>query len=133
MLRVNELVRQEIAAFLYREINDPGFDLSAVTVTQVITSTNLRQAKVLVSIRASPEVQQAMLHRLRRHRVPIQEMLSKRVVMKYTPQIHFELDESIAKGDHVLHLISEIEAKHPEWPEPPQQPEEPATPPADHE
>jgi ribosome-binding factor A len=133
MLRVNELVRQEIAAFLYREINDPGFDLSAVTVTQVITTTNLRQAKVMVSIRAAPAVQQAMLHRLRRHRVPIQEMLSKRVVMKYTPQVHFELDESIAKGDHVLHLISEIEAKHPEWPEPPQQPEEPATPPADHE
>ena len=133
MLRVNELIRQEVAGFLYREINEPDFDLSTVTVTQVITSSNLRQAKVLVSIRAAPVVQQAMLHRLRRHRVPIQEMIGKNVVMKYTPQIHFELDLSIAKGDHVLGLISEMESKHPDWPTRPAAQDQPASPPDQHE
>ena len=134
MLRVNELIRQEVAGFLFREINEPGFDLSAVTVTQVITSSNLRQAKVLVSIRAEPETQQSMLHCLRRHRVPIQEMIGKNVIMKYTPQLHFELDPSIAKGDHVLGLISEMESKHPEWPTRAVPSDSPATPtPEQHE
>jgi ribosome-binding factor A len=118
MLRINTLIRQEIASFLYKEINDPDFDMSAVTVTQVITSSNLRHARVLVSIRADPPKQGQMLQRLREHRIPIQEQIGRQVVIKYTPQISFELDESIAKGDHVLHMISELEAQHPEWPEP---------------
>lgn len=116
MLRVNELIQHEVAAFLPREINEPDFDLSAVTVTKVITSSNLRQAKVFVSIRATPEIQQGMLQRLRQHRVAIQNMVGKNVAIKYTPRISFELDESIAKGSHVLHIISEMEASHPDWP-----------------
>lgn len=116
MLRVNELIQHEVAAFLPREINEPDFDLSAVTVTKVITSSNLRQSKVFVSIRATPDRQKAMLQRLRQHRVAIQGMIGKSVAIKYTPLISFELDESIAKGDHVLHIISEMEAKHPDWP-----------------
>jgi ribosome-binding factor A len=35
--------------------------------------------------------------------------------MKYTPQLAFELDESIAKGDDVLSIIAEMEEQHPEW------------------
>ena len=116
MVRVNELIHQEVAAFLPREINEPDFDLSAVTVTKVVTSSNLRQTKVFVSIRAAPVVQNAMLQRLRQHRIAIQTQIGKNVAIKYTPRITFELDESIAKGSHVLHIISEMEASHPEWP-----------------
>jgi ribosome-binding factor A len=117
MLRINALIRQEVASFLYREINEPDFDMSAVTVTDVFTSTNLRQAKVMVSIRAEPAKQHEMLQRLRHHRTAIQKHIGKTVVIKYTPQLSFELDQSIAKGDHVLHVISELEAEHPEWPD----------------
>ncbi|MFH0907495.1 MAG: 30S ribosome-binding factor RbfA [bacterium] len=116
MLRVNALIQQEVAAFLPKEINEPDFDLSAVTVTKVVTSSNLRQSRVFVSLRASPDRQQVMLQRLRQHRIAIQNMISKRVAIKYTPLISFELDESIAKGDHVLHIISEMETEHPDWP-----------------
>lgn len=118
MLRINALIKQEIAGFLYREINDPDFDMSAITITQVITGTNLRHARVLVSIRAEPPRQQEMLQRLRQHRAAIQEHVGKHVILKYTPQVSFELDESIKKGDHVLHMISELEAEHPDWPDP---------------
>ena len=51
LVRVNELIKREVATALYRVMNEKGFDLSAVSVTHVITSSDLRTARVLVSIR----------------------------------------------------------------------------------
>jgi ribosome-binding factor A len=116
--RLNELLRQEIAGYLYRIMNERGFDMSAVTVTRVSLGSDLRHATVMVSIRAAAELQASMLRQIANHRRQIQEFVGRTVVMKYTPQLSFELDASIAEGDRVLHIISELEAGHPEWPEP---------------
>ena len=39
----------------------------------------------------------------------LQHLLSKRVILKYTPQLHFKLDESIERGTRVINILSEIE------------------------
>jgi ribosome-binding factor A len=96
-------------------MNDRGFDVSAVTVTGVETTSDLRSARVLVSIRGTPEKQQEMMQQIAGHRKEIQEILGENVILKYTPRLSFELDPSIARGDHVLRLIAEIEEGHPEW------------------
>lgn len=118
MTRVNELIKREIASELYRLVNEVGFDLSAVTVTQVMTSSNLRHARVLISIRDHKGERQKMLGQLARHRATIQQQINRHLSLKYTPQLTFELDESIEKGDHVLNLISQLEddyrEQHPE-------------------
>ena len=108
IIRVNELLKREIAAYLYRLINRHDFDMSAVTVTHVITAPNLRHARVYVSIRDHVLEREAMLDEIRTHRKPLQQHLNQTVRLKYTPQLEFELDESIEKGDHVLHLIEEL-------------------------
>ncbi len=119
MTRVNELIKREIASEIYRLVNEAGFDLSAVTVTQVITSSNLRHARVLVSIRDHEGERGRMLGQLARHRATIQQGINKHLSLKYTPQLTFELDESIEKGDRVLNLISQLEEDYRE-----QQPDE---------
>ena len=55
--RVNELIRRELGVQLYRIINRPNFDAAAVTFTHVLTSVDLRNCRVLVSIRA-PQAEQ---------------------------------------------------------------------------
>ena len=35
----------------------------------------------------------------------IQKLLSKNVVLKYTPQLCFKLDTSLVEGDHVLDVL----------------------------
>jgi ribosome-binding factor A len=114
--RINELLLREIAGLLHRIMNERGFDMSAVTVTRVLTSSDLRHARVMISIRAAAGQQQAMLRQIAHHRKEIQEFIGKNVVIKYTPHLEFELDESIAKGDRVLHILSELEASQPEEP-----------------
>ena len=111
LTRVNELIKREVAENLFHVMHESGFDLSAVTVTHVITSTDLRHARVLVSIRADPGDRPWMVRMLNKHAKQFQHHLGKSIILKYTPQIVFELDESIEKGDRILRLISELEEK----------------------
>ena len=115
LTRVNQLLKQEVAEQLFRIMHEPGFDAAACTVTRVITSSDLRQARVLVSIRAEPDRQQELLGLISRHRKELQDIINRRITMKYTPQLAFELDQSMAKGDDVLSIIAEMEEQHPDW------------------
>lgn len=132
LVRVNELLRQEIATALYRVMNEEGFDLSAVTVTHVVTSSDLRTARVLVSIRDHRQERETMLKRLGRHAPRIQALIHQNVALKYTPKLTFALDESIEQGDRILQILSEMAEAAPA--EPPAggtegEAEEPGTPP----
>ena len=50
----------------------------------------------------------AALHKLRDNRIMLQNALSKRVVLKYTPQLVFHLDDSIERGVRVVRLLDEL-------------------------
>ncbi len=114
LTRVNELLKREIGDSLFRVMHEQAFDLAAVSITRVITSRNLRQARVLVSIRAPAGEQARMLALLGQHRFEIQQRINRDITIKYTPRLEFELDESIAEGDRVLTLIAAMERAQPE-------------------
>jgi len=114
LTRVNQLLKQEIAESLFRVVNDPGADIAAITVTRVETSSNLRSARVYVSIRGTETEQMRLLNLVKNHRREIQGGVAKHVVLKYTPHISFELDHSIEQGDHILNLIAKLEDDNPE-------------------
>ena len=107
--RVNELIRRELGVQLYRVVNRPDFDSAAVTFTHALTSVDLRSCRVLVSIRGEPAEQERMLSILKRHRADFQKAIHDHVVLRYTPQIHFVLDLSVAQGDHVLQILHQME------------------------
>ncbi len=113
LTRVNELLKREIGGLLFRIMNENNFDLSAVTVTHVITSRNLRSAKVLISIRNHQKDRGRMLSLLRKHRSEIQQQINAYVNLKYTPRLTFELDTSLEEGDRILHMLSELEKSNP--------------------
>jgi ribosome-binding factor A len=108
MKRVNVLLQREIAAGIYRIIQPAETDLAAITITQVSASRDLRQAKVMVSVRGHQSKRKKVLSLLRQHRKDFQNYVSKSVVLKYTPRLFFTLDSSIAKGSNVLDTISKI-------------------------
>jgi ribosome-binding factor A len=107
--RVNELVRRELGIQLYRVVNRPDFDPAAITFTHALTSVDLRSCRVLVSIRGELPEQERMLSILKKHRVEFQNAIHQNIVLRYTPQLHFVLDHSVAQGDQVLHLLQRME------------------------
>jgi ribosome-binding factor A len=109
--RINELLRREIGEYLFRIIKDDEFDLSAVTITHVITSRNLRTARVLVSIRDHQAEREQILSRLRAHRPDIQKQIGRNVIIKYTPRLEFQLDTSVEQGDKILDLLYRLDGE----------------------
>ena len=105
--RVGKLIQREISEMLEREVSDPRLS-SLISVTEVLVSSDLKHARVFVSIlggeMARREVQegfQAASGFLRRE-------LSSRLKLRYVPELSFYPDSSIEQGARLLNLIGQI-------------------------
>lgn len=113
LVRVNELLKREIAEDLYRNFAGSDFDSGSVTVTRVECAPDLRDANVFVSIFGHEDEREGMINYLNRHRQEIIRLMVKRVKLKYTPRLHFILDESLEGGDNILAMLAEMERENP--------------------
>ena len=105
--RVNELLREQISELLLRQAKDPRLT-GIVTITEVSTSPDLRQATVFVSIMASEEERQTTLKGLSAASRFLRWELTRRLSMRRVPELSFVSDESIERGAHLLDLIREV-------------------------
>ena len=113
LVRVNELLKREIAEDVHRNFSLSDFDTAAVTITRVECAPDLRDANVFVSIFGHEDDRDRMIAHLNRHRQEVIRMMVKRVKLKYTPRLHFILDESIEGGDRILSMLAEMERENP--------------------
>lgn len=112
LLRVRELLKREIGEAIRREL--PVEQAGLVTVNDVELGGDLRQATAFISILGNPEQQRTGLALLRRNRRRIQGLIAKAIILKYTPQLRFVVDDSIARGNKVLEILAELERNSPE-------------------
>ena len=106
MIRVNELLKREVGTVLERGI---GRELDCLlTVTDVSTAPDLRNAIVFVSVYGSDEQKKNALNLLRRNRGDIQHQVCKAVTLKYTPKLSFRLDNQAAEADNIYHILDEL-------------------------
>ncbi len=108
--RVNSLVRREIAEAIPTIMSGTGIDIASVTVTHVSVASNLRNANVAISIFGHENERAHILSQFKAQRNEFQKLINRNIHLKYTPVLHFELDESIEKGDHFLDILSKMEA-----------------------
>ena len=104
--RVNELMRRELGELINREVS---FEAALVTVQQVDITPDLKSAHVYVSVMGSPEQCKKALATLHASRKNLQHLLSKRVVLKFTPQLHFKLDDTIERGTRIINILEQID------------------------
>ncbi len=105
MRRVNEAIRQVLSEAL-PELKDPR--IGFVTVTGVETSTDLRHARVFVSVLGSERVRRQTLARLGAAHGVLQTRLARELSLKRTPQLAFEYDPSVEAGVRMSKLIDEL-------------------------
>ncbi len=102
--RVNELLRSEISHLIAREIKDPRV-AGVISVTEVIASSDLRTARVYISVMGPAADRQLALEGIRSAASFLRRELRDRVNLKHTPHMTFHLDDSIEEGDRVLRLM----------------------------
>ena len=105
--RVNELLRTEISNLLAREIKDPRL-ARVVSITEVVASSDLRSARVYVSVMARDTDRQAAMDGIRSAASFLRRELRERVNLRHTPHLTFVLDDSIEEGARVLRLIEGV-------------------------
>lgn len=105
--RVNSIIRQEISELLQRQVKDPRLG-NLVAVTNVSTSPDLRHAKIFVSRIGSEEEKQETLSVLAAASGFFRNELAKRLRFRHIPELSFQWDDSIERGDYLLQLIDEV-------------------------
>ena len=106
LIRVAEILKRELSMVILREVPSDG---ALITVNAVDVSPDLRNATVHVGILGTAAQQRQTLERLEQHRVVLQAETAKRVVLKFSPHLHFQLDESIERGSRVLDILDELD------------------------
>jgi ribosome-binding factor A len=108
---VRELLKRAIGEAVRREFNVD--EVGLITVNDIDVGGDLKSAIVFVSILGSASQQKRGLQVLEEHRVRLQSMVARSVVLKYTPKLKFLADDSIVRGNHVLQIIDELEKESP--------------------
>jgi ribosome-binding factor A len=109
--RVNELIRRELGEIVNRELR---FESKLVTIQQVDITPDLKHAHIFVSFIGNDEERRNDMAALHSKRTALQHALSKRVILKYTPHLHFKVDEAMERGSRVLNIMGELEPLPPE-------------------
>lgn len=105
MRRVNEVIREVLAAAIATDLKDPR--IGFVTITHVETSPDLRSARVYVSVLGGSEDRERTLAGLRSAHGFLQGRINAELRMKRTPTLSFEYDDSIERGARISELIDD--------------------------
>lgn len=108
--RINEEMRKEISSIIQTDVKDPRLS-AMVSVTRVDVTKDLRYAKVYVSIFSKDDNKEDTLAALKSSSGFIRHEIGERINLRYTPEIIFEIDESIEHGMHIDKLLEEIREK----------------------
>ena len=103
--RVDEAVKEVLSESI-GELKDPR--IGFVTVTDVETSPDLRQAVVYVSVLGSERKRERSLDGLQAAHGVLQARIAHELRMKRTPQLTFEYDPSVERGVRMTQLIDEL-------------------------
>ena len=105
--KLGELIAAELSELLRTRVKDPRVGFASITRVEV--SSDLRHAKVLVSVMGSPEEQAATMKGLKNATGFLRHELASRLVVRYMPELVFKLDTSIEEGARILELIHKVE------------------------
>jgi ribosome-binding factor A len=104
--RVGEQMKKELSDIIGRKLKDPR--IGFVTVTDVRVTGDLQQAKVYISVLGDEEQRQNTLKGLAKAKGFIRSEIGQRIRLRKTPEIYFEIDESIDYGNRIESLIRQI-------------------------
>lgn len=105
--RLAELMKKEVSDIIQKGIKDPR--IGFVTVTDVEVSGDLRSAKVFVSVYGSEEEKVKTLEGLESAKGFIRSEIGQRINLRFTPEIYFRFDESIARSARILELLKTVQ------------------------
>ena len=107
--RINEEIQKELSS-LIRNLKDPRVQDTMISITHVEATPDLRYAKIYVSFLQTDRAADA-LKGLKSAGGSLRRELGRSLQLRYTPELVWELDDSITYGAKMLELINSLEVK----------------------
>lgn len=104
--RINEDIQRELSELL-RNVKDPRLQQGMVSITGVDTTGDLRYSKIYISVLGSFD-EKEMKKGLKSAAGYLRREIGCRLNLRYTPELIFEFDNSIARGAHISKLLNEL-------------------------
>ena len=104
--RIDEEFRKELSQLVTFELKEPSIT-GMVSVTKVKVTNDLKYAKIYISILNSKD-EKATIEGLKKSSGFIRTELAKRINLRNTPELVFELDESLEYGARIDKIINDL-------------------------
>ena len=104
--RINEEYRRVLSQIIGYELKNSNIT-GMISVTKVKVTTDLKYAKVYVSILNSKSIKNTM-EALKKSSGFIRSELAKRINLRNTPELQFEIDDSLEYGAKIDSILKEI-------------------------
>lgn len=106
--RINEEIQRELSD-LIRNLKDPRVQ-TLLSITRVDTTPDLRYSKIYISVLDDARSKEA-LKGLKSAGGWLRRELGSKLQLRYTPELVFELDDSLKYGAHMCDLLSRLSAQ----------------------
>ena len=106
MGRIGEEYKKELSQIIDRDLKDPSIT-GMISVTKVKVTNDLKYAKIYISILNSKD-EKATIEGLKKSSGFIRTELAKRVNLRNTPELIFEIDDSMEYGAKIDSILKEI-------------------------
>ncbi|MBT8155098.1 30S ribosome-binding factor RbfA [Epibacterium ulvae] len=106
-LRVGELIRRSLSEVLARgDIHDPDLNRMSITVGEVRTSPDLKIATAYV-LPLGGQGQDEVVQLLARNKGEIRRAIGKKLGLKFTPDLRFQLDQTFDQMDDTRRMLGQ--------------------------
>jgi ribosome-binding factor A len=109
--RINGEIQQELSALL-RTVKDPRVRDAMITITHVDTTSDLRYSRIYISALDRTD-EMDLMRGLRSASGYLRHELGSRLDLRYTPELQFFADDSIAHGAHILEMLNNVKPANP--------------------
>ena len=108
--RINEEMKKEISSIVQNDLSDPRIT-AMVSITSVDVTKDLKYAKVFISVYGDEMQKAKCIEGLKSSSGFLRKEVGSRIKMRHTPELIFELDNSIEYGLHISKILNEINSK----------------------
>ena len=112
--RVASLIRREISELIVNGIRDERLHHGMVSVTNVEVAGDLQHCRIFVSVLGSDDDRSQVMAGLRAATPFVKGELARRLKLRRTPEVVFQLDRGLEQGTSVLELLGRLEEQRQE-------------------
>lgn len=105
--RIAEEIKRVLSMIL-KELKDPRFDFTSVSITRVDLTNDLSHARVNISVLGDEAKQEETIKIIKNAKGFIRSRLAEEIQLRHAPELDLRLDKSIEHGIKIASILDEL-------------------------